>query len=348
VIDLKDVLPEQLGARTFDGIVKIKLVHAPGCSIFLTDMLFIEQSNEWLWFQPHLFDPPIIGFFNEGSMGRFSFNIESGAFVWVGITDSSYIDSYADHSHLFRCRISGPDNLSEYAAGKARRRTDGGFDLRLFHHTTKIARQLILNSGVLRGSEWNFQGTSKLKNVTYAYLTRLPSITSEADLQLIAMSSEGVIYFLLDDYTPPSGIVPVKVYRESTSNRDATIPFWVRAESIASSHVLMHSPANQPVYYEVSNPAIARIGIEPGHEIPIISDELVVDRAPLKRFNYVVIGDATDPQSIVAPLNEEDTDRVFKIETSPLDPLSFWNQQRNTDQFRNRYIDLQKFWPEQI
>lgn len=157
------------------------------------------------------------------------------------------------------------------------------------------------------------------------------------------MSSNGVIYLLLDDHTPPSGVVPIKVYRESTYNRTAAIPFWVAAEAIAPSHLLRHSPAGEPVYYEISNPAIARIGLEPGREIPIEGEDLAVGRAHLKRFDYLVIGDATDPQSIVAPFHEEDTTEIFKIETAPLDPLSFWKQRRNTEQFLGKQVELQEF-----
>lgn len=96
-------------------------------------------------------------------------------------------------------------------------------DLRLFHHTAPDALQLIKNSSVLRGSVWNYQGTATLENVCYAYLTSLEAIQTSADLQEIAMSSDGVIAMLLDDHEPPAGVVSVTVYSQvdSKPHRDA-------------------------------------------------------------------------------------------------------------------------------
>lgn len=342
MVDLMDTFPRGAGDEVYDGIVKLKLVHAPGRTIFLTDMVFIEHGG-WHWLQPHFFGPPLLSFHDQGSYAQFDVDLESSARLLLATTGNRYIRTLADHSHLYRCRISGPPDLISHAAGAARRRPDDGFEVRLFHHTRPDTRQLIESSSVLRGSAWNFQGNTKLKNVAYAYLTRLPEIRTELHLQQIAMSSTGNIYLLLDDHVPPSGIVPVRVYRETTHNRTAAMPFWVAPEALSPSHVIQHAPAGQPVFYEVSNPAIARIGLVPGAEIPIDQDLLLTDKTKLKRFDYVIIGDATDPLRITAPFHEEDTARIFAIETNAEHPLSFWRTHANTEQFVGKKIDLQQF-----
>ena len=199
MIDLMDTFPRRAGDKVFDGIVKLKLVHAPGRSIFLTDMIFIDHAG-WHWLQPHMFGPPVLGFHEQASYAQFDVDIESGVRLLLAITGDRFVRSLPDHSHLYRCRISGPPTLLADAAGAARLRSDDGFDVRLFHHTTPRNRKLIENSGVLRSSPWNFQGNTKLKNVAYAYLTRLPSIRNEFELQQIAMSSAG-------DLPPRSSLV---------------------------------------------------------------------------------------------------------------------------------------------
>ena len=62
--------------------------------------------------------------------------------------------------------------------------------MRLFHHTAPDTLKLIAQSSVLRGSTWNYQGTTKLKNVCYAYLTSLDAIVTPEDLDIeVALSS---------------------------------------------------------------------------------------------------------------------------------------------------------------
>lgn len=98
----------------------------------------------------------------------------------------------------------------------------------------------------------------------------------------------------------------------------------------------------QPVFYEVSNPAISRIGLEPGADIPIDQDVLLTDKVQLKHFDYVIIGDATDPLSITAPFHEEETKRIFAVETDAEQPLSFWRTHANTEQFAGKNVELQE------
>lgn len=156
MIDLAETFPRRAGDEVYDGIVKLKLVHAPGRSVFLTDMLFVEHGG-WHWLQPHMFGPPLLSFHEQASYAQFDVDLESGARLLLGTTDDRHVRSLPDHSHLYRCRISGPPELLAYAAGAARRRDDDGFDVRLYHHTAPDTRKLIESSGVLRGSPGTFR-----------------------------------------------------------------------------------------------------------------------------------------------------------------------------------------------
>lgn len=106
----------------------------------------------------------------------------------------------------------------------------------------------------------------------------------------------------------------------------------------------MHAPSTEPVFYEIANPFIFRIGLNSGASVPIVGDTVDIDDAALKRFEYVVIGNSTDPVGITAPFNEEDTRLVFKIEDCVgSDPLTFWRENANTDLFSGRKVELQQF-----
>lgn len=160
------------------------------------------------------------------------------------------------------------------------------------------------------------------------------------------MASDGVLNMLLDDHTPPNGIVPIRVCRESTINRTETLPLWVPAEALAPSHVWRHVPIAGPVFYELAHPAIFRVGLLPGEVLSFVGNEAHAAERVIKRFGYVVIGDCTDPLSIMAPFNEEDTRLIFKIESgSSLDPLTFWCEHVNTDQFSMKVLESQQFAP---
>jgi hypothetical protein len=340
-IDLIDTFPAD--SDTYDALVKLKLVHAPGRSVLMPDQLVLVTEGVWL--QPQFFTAPTLSFREGMAYAQFGVDLPDGESLLVGVTNDRHVRALPDGSHIYRCRIAGPAALAGHAAGTCRIRTDTGFDMRLFHHTGPDTLRLIKQSSVLRGSIWNYQGTTKLQNVCYAYLTSLAAIRSDEDLQKIAMASDGAIAMLLDDREPPDGAVPIEVYRESTLNRTATLPLWIPSEALSPSHVWMHAPSTGPVYYEIANPAIFRIGLKPGEAVPIVgTDSVEIREAILKRFQYVVIGDSTDPIGITAPFNEEDTSLIFKIEDcAGSDPLTFWRENANTDLFSGRNVELRRF-----
>jgi hypothetical protein len=340
-LDLMDSFPAK-DRSTYEGLVKLKLVHAPRRSVLMPDQLLLPAERVWL--QPQFFTAPLLSFHGDRAYAQFGVDLSDEQRLLVGTTDDRHIRALPDGSHMYRCRIAGPPGIVRHAAGSCRIRTDHGVDLRLFHHTAPDTLQLIKNSSVLRGKFWNYQGTAKLENVCYAYLTSLEAIRTSADLQEIAMSSDGVIAMLLDDHEPPAGVVPVTVYRESTANRTATLPLWIPSDVLSPPHVWMHSPRHGPVYFEIANPAIFRIGLKPGEAIPISGDSVEISEVILKRFEYVVIGDSTDPIGITAPFNEENTGLIFKIDDcGDLDPLTYWRKNANTDLFTGENLELRKF-----
>jgi hypothetical protein len=78
-----------------------------------------------------------------------------------------------------------------------------------------------------------------VKNVGYVYFTALDQITCDEDLKCIAMSSDEVIYMLVDRFNSPpfinpailaphaTEILPLRVYRGSTKDRKATLEFKI-------------------------------------------------------------------------------------------------------------------------
>lgn len=341
-IDLMDTYPSGPGETSYEALVKLKLVHARGGSVLGPDLLVLETDGVWL--QPQFFTAPLLNFHKNLAYAKFGVDLVGGDQLLVGVTSDRHVRALPDGSHIYRCRIAGPAGLACRASGACRLRQDSGLDLRLFHHTAPDTLDLIKKSSVLRGSAWNYQGTTKLKNVGYAYLTSLEAIRTRADLQEIAMASDGFIGMLLDDHEAPDGVVPIKVYRESTANRTATLSLWIPSEALAPSHVWRHAPSSGPVHYEIANPAIFRIGLKPGEAAPIAGDSVDIPEAILKRFAYVVIGDATDWVGITAPFNEEDTKLIFKIEDcAGSDPLTFWRENVDTDLFSGKNVEFRQF-----
>lgn len=216
------------------GFMKLRLVHARGRSLVLPDQIVVRGSGTF-WLQPQWFYASML---MVDDPGYTSLHIAvanpwgSDVVVRVEVRGDDHVTSLTDRSQIYRCMIHGPRNLDRYKAGRARVRTDGGIDLRLYHHTRKATKPLILTSKHIRASAWNFQGTKELANCGYAYFTSLDRIETDIDLQRIAMSGTGLIPLRLDQ--SPTGAPPdivLEVYRERTENRTGRIPLWVPADT---------------------------------------------------------------------------------------------------------------------
>jgi len=331
---------------SFEGFIKFKLAHGLGYSVFLPDALFLPRGDEWRWFEPKMFDPPVLAFYQDAAYAQLAVETSGGDEILVATTNDRFVARFDGRSQIFRCRVAGHPDLLDRSTGRAHQRPDGGFDLDLFHHTTQVALEAIQASREVWGSAWNVRGNRKLENVTYASSTSLSKITNDLDLRAIAMASDGVIYFQLDDHTPPAGVVPLKVYRETTTNRTATLALRVPCEAVAGQHVWRHAPETRGVFYESAHPAIYRVGLQPGATLRFDDNVVVLDPGVLKRFDYAVVGDATQPDGILAPYEEEATNNIWKVDASlDVDLLTFWRTRPNQDHFTDGVVELCELGP---
>jgi len=324
--------------------MKLRIVHARGRSLVLPDQIIVCGSGTY-WLQPQWFYASMLMLDEPGYTPlhiAVANQWDSDVVVRVEVRGGEHVTSLPDRSQIYRCMIHGPRNLDRYKAGRARVRSDGGIDLRLYHHTRKGTKPLILNSKHIMGSAWNFQGTKELANCGYAYFTSLDRIETDIDLQRIAMSGTGRIPLRLDQ--SPSGTPPdlvMEVYREHTKNRTGRIPLWVPAEHVSPSHIYEHHTAG--VEYEVAHPWIYRVGLEPGATYEFVGDRAAPDQKGLKRFDYIVIGDCTTKPGLAAPYDEDVTDETFEIqELGDRTVFQFWREHANQDLLRGD-IEMQEF-----
>lgn len=339
VLDLMQTMPIGDGEVAREGFVKVRLVHAHGFSLLAPDVLVLGQSR---WFAAQYFTATLLGFLDEAAYAQFSYEPSERLRLTVAITRDSYVRTYEDGSLLYSCRVAGPVGFEAHATGDCSIAEDHTIWLDLFHHITDEAAAAIRASQHFCGSSWNIQGNKTLVNVAYAYFTSLPQITTDADLQSIAMASDGVVGLIPTNGTASANVVKIKVYRESTYNRRHAIAVRVPAHAVAPQHIWRHNPHGEPTYYEVSKPAIFRIGLEPGTVLPFDGQAVDIGHATIKRFDYVILGFADTIDGLVAPYDEEETKQIFKVERCE-DLFAFWRDHANSDQFSQKLLEMQKF-----
>jgi hypothetical protein len=288
---------------------------------------------------------------------RFSVDVSCGQRLEVRFKSHDFVAVFEDGSELYKCSLLGPPSLHSYATGEAELRRGKGPLITLYHHTTQDSKNRILEGGAFRLSHWNIQGTDKtVKNVGYVYFTALDRITCDEDLKCIAMSSDAVIYLVIDGFSPPNllsaeilerhsqSILPLKVYRGSTSDRQATLAFQVDATTLAPQHLLLHT-GDLPMWYEICNPFTHRIGVVPDNQLCFRGSVIERGSFPSKTFAYLVVGDASSVVGLAAPYDEETTEAIFKIEPPrPAAPLlNVWFDDGNTDLYSTKRPELQSF-----
>lgn len=338
-----------------EGLIKVKLAHGSAYSVAVPDVLLLGSEAQH-WIQPLTFHPNLIHFLDADAECRLHVDISCGHTIAVRFRESDLVQRLDDGSELYRCTYSGPADMEMLATGRSRRTKDGRVWLELFHHTTPESKEAIVRSGHFRLSRWNVQGTKKLANVGYAYFTPLDQINVDADLKCIAMAADGNIRMLVDNVDPPpfmssqikrqlkGALLDLPVYRESTRNRTAVLPFWIDVAALAPQHIWRHSPLDQGVFYEIANPFVQRIGMPANAVLPFSNDEISATNS-LKRFDYVVIGDARIVSGLAAPFDEEDTRHLLKLERagSSSNLFRFWYEHANTDLFTTKPVELQEF-----
>lgn len=324
-------------AKSWHGVVKIKMLHRPGATVLLPEAVIVTGARDQ-WVQPQWVYAPLLAFTDDHT-AHATIRIAAldptrrdggGLPCAIEFTSEDRLTVLPDRSEVYRCRISSEHSLNELTVGRGRVRDDGGINLRLYHHTAPATLPLIRQSGHVRGSAWNYQGTRELTNVAYAYLTNLEQVTTERDLRSIAMASSGRLPLLLD--TNPNAQRPdlvLEVYRGSTLDRQATLRLWVPAEFISTPHIWQHG--GRSVTYEIVHPWIYRIGLQPDSHLDFRDREATPDPAALKRFDYAVIGDCTTISGLEAPFDEENTEHTFVVQDlGNVNLFGFWHHHSNT------------------
>lgn len=343
-------------SETYEGFVKCKLLHSIDDSIVFADQIYItEEDSKFSWFQPLTFLANLLIEESDKVNCCFHIDISVGNTLRIEFTSEDWVVNYKDNSSLFKCIIRGPINILEYRTG------NGYFDnnvpfLKLYHHTLPRFKELILRDNQLKTSNWNIQGTKKLTNINYFYLTCLEKIEKPSDLVQIAMATEGKIHLLIDNCDVPINVKPdeiwkykgsileIQVYRESTKNRTSTLCFSVDATILSPKHLWKHLPENQFAFYEVCMPFIYRIGAKPNTFLSF-SNLIICNQENLIQLEYQVIGLATKFKGLEAPYDEENTEYIFKIEKLEecTNILKFWFENTNTDLFTPKNIAIQEF-----
>lgn len=334
-------------AHSYNGYIKVRLGHSAIGSVIVPDQLVISQAG-WRFYQPSFFGPCKITFNLEPSLHLASFSMDVGgpqasnlARVVVTLRSDEVVRRYEDGSQVFRCLVEGPRSIQKHAAGRCSETNEGEITLQLFHHTDPDAYRKIRESSELWSSPWNLAGVRKLKNIAYCYLTSLPKVRNEADLSRIAMASEGSIRFQTTSARAVEEVINLEVYRSNTRGRTASLKLEAPWELISPPHLLIHQPIDGEAYYEIQGPEIFRLGMMPGESLHI--DRLRLTTAPeaTKSFEYIILGDASSPDGIAAPYDEENTQMVMHCERlegkSTL--FDFWLANQNTDQTASRSFE---------
>lgn len=330
---------EKIGATKYEGFLKCKLIHSKGISLIIPDLIYLTENDQDIeWIQFYSFLPCNLTKFSEEQIfGSFYVDIAFGQTLRLTIKSDWHQFNLSDNSNIYKCRIEGPNNLSDYTTGTGQIIDQKPY-VNLYHHTKPEYKELILDSGHLKCSAWNYQGTKELNNFSYCYFTSLPELNKPNDLKMIAMSSDGKIQLMTDINKE---IVEIEVYRESTENRTATLEMLIDSTIIENNHLWMHETEKGQVFYEIFSPFIYRIGANKNTNINFENNK-IEDQPNLKNLKYLVIGNALSKEGISAPYNEEETDMIFKIEpfeNNGSHILNFWFENANTDQYSRKDIE---------
>ena len=326
------------GNNEYDGFIKCKLAHNRGYSLIIPDQIYADIGGQTHWFQPLYYSGCFISNYGTYGQCQLSVDISHCQVLNIQFSTQNLTHRLNDCSLVYRCKIRAPRYIYRYATGKAKLDQHGP-RIRLFHHTNQKAKNSILEGGEYRSSEWNIQGTKKLTNIGYLYLTSLPRIEFDEDLGVIAMASDGRLGFRTDLNTSGSPDLVLTVYRESTDKRTETLAHWVDASILSTQPAYRHQHPGSFGYHEVVCPFVHRIGVEHGTTVAI-SRSGIDPRSP-KDFGYAVVGDATTTPGLAAPYDEEHTGDLFKIECieDGADIIKFWIANANSDQFSNKSFE---------
>jgi hypothetical protein len=331
-----------VGDHTYQGYIKCKLVHHQTYSIIIPDQVYLEIGGELRWIQPLYFSGCIVGQLETHGECRLGIDVSHGVLLNVQFSNQGLVSRLSDGSLFYRCEIRAPRYLYRYTTGPAKL-IDEVPHIKLHHHSSREAIEGIEASGEFWSSNWNIQGSKKTNNISYLYMTALPTISSDEDLCEIAMSSIGRLGFRIDQNHTPIPDLILDVYRESTENRTMSLSYWVDSSLLATQPAYRHMIPGLAGYHEVVGPFIHRIGVESGTTVKITANRL--SPCNPKKLDYVVVGDATTVLGLGAPYDEESTGEILKIENlkDDEDIISFWVANANTNQYDGKEVELAGF-----
>lgn len=327
-----------LGSREMDGLLKCRLVHGPGYSLILPELLFLgDDASQWI--QPIGFLPNTIAFYQDNSVCELLIDVSCGHVLNITFSSSDHLMRLEDRSELYRCTIQGPDLIRELATGRSRWNGVSAPEIELFHHTTEARKSAILNSQEFHLSKWNIQGTAKrATNVGFVYFTALDRIRCNSDLTQIGMSHDGTITLLTDDAEQrgfADSFVHLEVYAAKVADRSATLRFWISSDWLAPQHIWKHVPPGRFAYYEVCNPFTHRVALAPETRLKLRDEHHLQPGLEHKRFEYAVVGFCDSAEGLRAPFDEEDISHALKFEEPQLgeELLAAWKRHANQDRF---------------
>ncbi|QPZ91204.1 hypothetical protein [Thioclava electrotropha] len=343
IIDFSEALR---GASSIKrGFIKCRLVHMKDRSFVLPDIL-LSSEIKGEFYSPKFFTPNQIAFFGgDGSADfcRLTLELLNGNDVQVAFFGRDLVKTCSDGSFIYKCAFSPSVKKGLPApCGKWRRR-DGSFEVLLYHHTNSSAAAGIKASKELWDSPWNIQGSKKLENIGYCYFTSIPAIRSELHLREVAMSQMGTAHFLPTNAPYSAEFASaLAVPKRTPKDMDRSLRFWVDLETVSPSHIWLHRPWSAPAYYENVLPRVFRLGVNPGYHLPLDGNRISIDPAQAKVLKYVVVGDASSPEGLAAPYNEENTLLLAKIDdiSNGSEIIARWKEKQNSHLFPSMSVEM--------
>jgi len=340
---LNNFPPQSVGNHKFPGKIKCKMVHGIGYTLIIPELIICFDNQRYI--QPLYFMAPVLCKNDTFVQCSICIDCSFGVKAKVEFNNTQLLKKNRDGSEIYECTISSVRDLIHYTTGKAKL-TENMIKIQLFHHTKKEIVKLIEKDKSFIPSKWNLQGTKKLKEISYHYFTCIDKIKCKEDLQIIAMSHSGKMYFLIDNgnKSRKEDVLELNVYRESTKNRTESIGVFVDIDILSTPHIYKHYPNREAVYYEIVSPFIYRIAVLNNSRLHIKNNE-TVNNYEIYHNNYVVVGDCRSKEGLLAPYDEENTKEILKVEQSQEVEciLSTWFKFQNLDLYSDKVANKMKF-----
>lgn len=255
------------------GFVKIQNVQLPFGGHLIPEFLFIGKKA---W-RPCSLPATIVNRLDSKRiLASIVFESEMNRPCWIYIDTVEHrcVRNYADGSALYECRIEGVENLGRKCSFEHEE-----FLLRLYHHTNSERLPQIIDSGRLRASRWNYEGTMEHKSRHFIYFTDVASLNTPDDFRRVAMSDGGVKICLEYDQ-PAYGLEILDVPERSKQTMDARLELLVEPDLIESQPMLYHDQSarneGRSLYWELLHQNIFRIPVHPGGSITVTEQGKIV------------------------------------------------------------------------